>query len=227
MVARRGRHEECPCMLQKRPPPPRHSRWLRLAIPLVLAASLALPISVVTLREASKTSSFHARTAALPAPPGATSHSPSLLPLVKVSGWDPRPDGDEHNDEVALSHDGHPATAWFTESFATSDFSKLKPGVGLLADLGSIHSVSMVQLTLPSAGPSIQLRAADEPFDSDQGYQLVQAVENVPLNLTLRPLHTRARYWLVEIVRLTRLPAAGANRYPYKAGIAEMNFFGT
>lgn len=251
-MVRRTRHENCPCMShQEGPPRPSHSRRLRFAIPLAVVAGLGLPVSVVAFQQASETSSPAPPPArppqaaplpasraaapettgapALPATQGAVAHPPSPLPLARVSGWDPRPDGDEHDDQVALSHDGDPGTAWFTEGFATSDFAKRKPGVGLAVDLGSVRSVSAVRLILAGGGVGIQLRAADEPSDSDQGYQLVGAVEDAPRNLTVRPAGTRARYWLVEIVRLARLPAAGedGHPYPYRAGIAEMSFLGT
>ncbi len=154
----------------------------------------------------------------------AASTSPSLLPIARITLWDPRPDGDEHNDQISLTQDGNPDTAWFTEGFATSDFSGTKPGVGLIVDLGSTHWVNAVQLVLPFAGASIQLRATDVP--SGQDYKLIQTADNAPRNVTLRPQEARARYWLVEIVKLTREPIGGGDAYPYRAGIAEMHFIG-
>ena len=56
--------------------------------------------------------------------------------------FDPFGDGEpENDDDVPLSFDGDPATAWSTLSYRGSPaFGNLKPGVGVLYDLGARSS---------------------------------------------------------------------------------------
>jgi hypothetical protein len=55
--------------------------------------------------------------------------------------------------------DGDAATVWRTERYRSAAFGGLKPGVGLLVDLGAPTPVSSVELTtLP--GTTVELRAA-------------------------------------------------------------------
>lgn len=213
------------------------SRWWRLAVPLAFAVGVGLLSAMLIVPDASKrlptpgTTGIAGSVASgaatlVPRRQAAASTSPSLLPIANISLWDPRADGDEHIDQIFLTQDDNPDTAWFTESFATSHFSGTRPGVGLTVDLGSTHWVNAVQLILPFAGASIQLRAADAPSGRSQDYRLIQTEENAPQNLTLRPPKTQARYWLVEIVKLPKALTGSGDEYPYKAGIAEMHFIG-
>jgi putative peptidoglycan lipid II flippase len=56
--------------------------------------------------------------------------------------FDPGGDGaPENNDEVPLSFDGDPVTAWPTLTYQGSPaFGNLKDGVGVVYDLGTIFS---------------------------------------------------------------------------------------
>jgi hypothetical protein len=97
--------------------------------------------------------------AAPPADPGA--------PLAVASGtvFDPFGDGEPENDgDVPLALDGDPATAWSTLSYRGSpDFGNLKPGVGLVLDLGSAQSVGGVTVTTPTPGITVEIRTGGAP----------------------------------------------------------------
>ena len=78
----------------------------------------------------------------------------------------PPGNGTENPAQVKLAWDGNPTTAWHTVTyFRRPDLGGLKPGVGLLVDLGSPQTVGAVRLRLVGHGTSVQLRAAAQPRD--------------------------------------------------------------
>jgi hypothetical protein len=93
---------------------------------------------------------------------------------VAVSGgavFDPFGDGAPENDQdVPASIDGNPATAWSTLTYQGSPaFGNLKPGVGVLYDLGSEQQIAGVTLTSTTPGAAVEIRtgnSADGQLDS-------------------------------------------------------------
>jgi len=158
---------------------------------------------------------------ALPTPPGAP--SVVTVPIVGVTSFDPPPgDGSEYPQDVGLAHDGKQSTAWPTQVYATRTFGQLKHGVGLVVDLGTVRKISEVDLTFPSAGTDVQLRAmaptATAPGSKLEDFRLVAAQSNVGQAVAL-PSTVSARYWLIW---LTGLPPNGNDGF--KGGISEMAF---
>ena len=65
--------------------------------------------------------------------------------------FDPYGDGQGENNQLAyLAIDGNPATAWHTEWYASASFGGLKPGTGLLLDMGRTVTISTVRVLLGS-----------------------------------------------------------------------------
>ena len=63
--------------------------------------------------------------------------------------FDPYGDGLGENNQLAyLAIDGNPATAWHTEWYSSASFGGLKPGTGLLLDMGRTVTISTVRLLL-------------------------------------------------------------------------------
>lgn len=123
----------------------------------------------------------------------------------------------ENPDSVVNAFDGAASTAWSTELYRTELFGNLKPGVGLLVDLGAPTALSEVDVDLARAGATLELRAGDTlgpdqtllpVVSSDGGHQ-------VAVRLAVPP-GTTARYWLVWI---TKLPRDGDQ---YRAAIEEL-----
>jgi hypothetical protein len=83
---------------------------------------------------------------------------------VSVRDFDPDGDGRERPGRSPTPTTATPSTAWETERYDSADFGGLKDGVGLLVDLGAPTAVRRVELALPRAGVSAELRAADEPL---------------------------------------------------------------
>jgi hypothetical protein len=102
-----------------------------------------------------------------PAEDGAEPSADPAAPLAVTSGtvFDPFGDGESENgDEVPLAFDGDPATAWTTLTYrGTPDFGNLKPGVGVLLDLGSAQAVGAVTVTTTTPGIAVEVRTGDSP----------------------------------------------------------------
>jgi hypothetical protein len=134
------------------------------------------------------------------------------LTLVAVTAFDPPPgDGMENDDQIPLAHDGSTATAWTTSTYDAPHLGNLKPGVGLLVDLGE------VDLVLQGTPTGVELRAADTASPVLAGYPLVTS--NPKAGTTVRLIAGQThRYWLVW---LTSLPKVSGG---YRGAIAEMTF---
>ncbi|MEX5720225.1 protein kinase family protein [Geodermatophilus maliterrae] len=88
-------------------------------------------------------------------------------PAVIAEGavFDPFGDGDPDNPrDVPASYDGDPATAWSTVTYrGSAEFGGLKPGIGVVYDLGSAQPVAGVSLTTTTPGISVEVRTGDAP----------------------------------------------------------------
>ena len=70
------------------------------------------------------------------------------ISIASADVFDPEGDGEPENDQdVPLAYDSDPATAWSTLTYRGSPaFGNLKPGVGLLLDLGNPQQARIVEL---------------------------------------------------------------------------------
>jgi O-antigen/teichoic acid export membrane protein len=94
-----------------------------------------------------------------PAQVPAAATAQALKPVSAVS-FDPYGDGQGENSKLAaLAIDASPATAWHTDWYTSAHFGALKPGTGLLLDMGHTVTITSVRLVLGSAGGAdFQLR---------------------------------------------------------------------
>ena len=138
---------------------------------------------------------------------------------VSVRAFDPPPgDGGEDDGAVPNAIDADPGTAWNTEGYDTPDFGGIKPGVGLLVDLGRSVRVSQVELGLVP-GADVELRAADTLAPDLSGFPVVARVTGAPaVTRLVPPQPVTARYF---VVWLTRLPKQGAR---FRGTVSEMFF---
>jgi hypothetical protein len=141
-------------------------------------------------------------------------------PAVIAGGevFDPFGDGDPDNpDDVPASYDGDPATAWATFTYrGSAAFGGLKPGVGVVYDLGSAQPVAGVGLTTTTPGIAVEVRTGDAP-DGDLDAFAVATAGTVDGTTDLafdEPV--TARYVLVWVTGLT--PADGG----FAGGLAEV-----
>lgn len=153
------------------------------------------------------------------------------LPIAGVSDFDPvqdRGNGTENPQLAQLAVDGNPATSWETLQYYNNPrLGLLKPGVGLVVDLGKVRAVGAVKVALGGAGTSVELRAApttasSAPTTSSTAYTLLgtDAHAGSTADFALdQPVRTR--YLLVW---LTSLPSDGGDSYRGK--ISEIRVFG-
>ena len=96
----------------------------------------------------------------------------AAIPIAAAEVFDPEGDGEPENDsKVPLAYDGDSSTAWSTLEYRGSpDFGNLKDGVGLRLDLGTTQSVAGVTITSIAPGATVEIRTADEPADSLDGF---------------------------------------------------------
>jgi F5/8 type C domain-containing protein len=144
------------------------------------------------------------------------------LDVTRVRSFDPPPgDGEEHDEQAPLVADGDPATAWTTMTYF-DPINLLKPGVGLVLDLGKAADVSEVVIR-PGGGPTdLDVRVAERRASTLDGYTEFDRTGNATGPTTLRVDEpVRARYVLVW---LTDLPPVGSD---YVGEISEITIRGT
>jgi hypothetical protein len=154
--------------------PARSRRLLVVGLPLVALAVVVLLawwvgtnlLSVADDVDRAPVPSPSASSSA-PAEDGAAPSADPGAPLTVASGrvFDPFGDGEpENDDDVPLALDGDPATAWSTLSYRGSPgFGNLKPGVGLVLDLGSAQPVGGVTVTTTTPGITVEVRTGEGP----------------------------------------------------------------
>ena len=81
---------------------------------------------------------------------------------VSATAIDPFIGDGERNDTALFAIDGDNDTFWRTESYRSAGFGGLKPGVGLVIDLGGNARVSEVTLDTESEGWSVELYLGDD-----------------------------------------------------------------
>jgi hypothetical protein len=91
------------------------------------------------------------------------------------------------------------ADVWRSQRYLTADFGRLKPGVGLLVDLGTARSVRQAAVTA-TPGARLELRAADTASPALSDTTVVdRAAAGAALDGRGGGAH---RYWLVFVTRL-------------------------
>jgi hypothetical protein len=159
-------------------------------------------------------------TASAPAEDTAANQAPAgeAIPVAGATVFDPFGDGEPENDQdTPLTIDDDPATAWSTLTYRGSPaFGNLKPGVGLLLDLGDAQSVAAVTVTSTTPGATVEIRTADAPADDLDGFTAVAdgTVESETEFAFDEPV--TAQYVLVWITGLVDGPDG------FKAEIAEV-----
>lgn len=164
-------------------------------------------------------------------PASPTPAAAGSLKVTKATDFDPKADGGggAENPKLAkLAIDGDPATLWRTERYKKlPTMGGIKPGVGLVLDLGAVRHVTGVELQLSGIGSSVELRTPKATADAapmksiDQWTRLTgteDAAEQLRLDL---PQAQDTRYVLVY---LTSLAPMGDGYF--RSGIAEITVHG-
>jgi eukaryotic-like serine/threonine-protein kinase len=83
---------------------------------------------------------------------------------------DPPPGDRSDADEAKNVVDGDPDTAWETHKFNTAKFGNLKPGMGVLINLGTQRNLSEVRVETSSGGAGMEIRTGNtDPGNNGTG----------------------------------------------------------
>lgn len=141
---------------------------------------------------------------------------------------DPPPGTRTEMEGIEAVIDGNASTGWSTDTYNAPAFGDLKPGMGILFDLGEAREVASVRVQMASAGATVGLLSGDEdPGDSSDGDEeivdsfstLAEPVEDAGTNIELQAGGTSTRYVVVWITNLP--PSSGG----YKLTISDINVF--
>lgn len=201
-------------------------RWLWRLVPPLLVATIGVAGWVIGSELGRVPLTARQPHAALP-PAQQTGPQHQSVKLVwrrppLVTSFDPGGDGEENPDATSLAVDRDPTTAWTTDTYRNDPhLGGLKPGVGLLLDLGRPREVQVADLVLSAAGADVEIRAGDQPPTQADDLPIVAGRRGAGASLRLNLAHpTRARYWLVWF---TKLPPDNGG---FRVGVAEVALLG-
>ncbi|MFI5616034.1 protein kinase family protein [Streptomyces sp. NPDC051567] len=217
------------------PPPPLQSRTgraLKWGVAALLIAALGLgswQLADTLLDRMNQGSSTSEQP---PAPKGDDAPKKEPTPLTVKTAVEYYPDGKAQNpDLVPRSYDGDTSSYWRTKSFKNGPEIQLKPGVGIIYDLGAEHEVSDVSIGLkfPGNHTTLALYAADslQPNKSVGEMKKITGTktEETEVHLTAEtPVKTR--YVLLWITAMPDAPYADYSDAGYKQGITDVKFKG-
>lgn len=201
-----GRHGGPPGPGRRRDAGARRWSWLLFSL-IVLVCAVAAFLIGFTLNAGSDSEPTSEPTTGQTTPP-------RPVQIVDVTAWDPFGENGENDEEAPLANDNDPSTAWTTMTYyGQAEFGGLKPGLGLILDLGETKDVSEVRVNVGGNGTDFEIRVApgvtDEPPASIDQYQVqgkatgASGPTDVKLN---RPVTTR-----YVLVWLTKLPPDGGD----------------
>ncbi|MEO7588167.1 MAG: murein biosynthesis integral membrane protein MurJ [Arachnia sp.] len=192
----------------------RPALWIIAALAV---GTLVVALAVVASQRAGQTETGPEITTSSPASqtPGGT------LAIVSGVDFDPEADGgnaEENTPKVPLAFDSDPATGWPTlEYHNRPNLGGLKPGVGIVLDLGEARAVASVDVLFSAPGTTVELRVPTDqsvkeaPMRSQDEWSVVATQADAPDTATLTPTTpTTTRYLLLY---LTKLPEVSTARY--------------
>jgi len=118
--------------------------------------------------------------------------------------------------------DGNPETTWRTNQYiGSANFGNLKPGIGVLIDLGKETAVSAVQINMAAQGATVVLKGSNTAVpDSREGDaaavgwpDIGEPKVDAPTTLLLSGQEQKVRYLLVWFTKIPASPADGASKF--------------
>jgi serine/threonine protein kinase len=133
------------------------------------------------------------------------------IAISSARDFDPFGDQSEKPSEIENVYDNSPSTYWQTDYYLSSDFGRLKSGVGVIVDLGKVQQVGKVTVTFVGS-TTVELRSADadataEPTSFDD---YGKVAEGSGTTVELKPDKAlRSRYLLVWLTDLPKQADTG------------------
>ncbi|MFV8130288.1 protein kinase family protein [Streptomyces syringium] len=199
------------------PPPPLQSRTgraLKWSVSALLIAALGLgswQLADTLLKDGSQSKDDqHSQSTGDGTPKGKPGKP---IAIQRAKDFDPRGDGQEKPRDLPKAYDGDPNTAWSTDAYVgRSNFGNLKPGVGIILDLGRTQQVGNVKVTFVGGETSVELRASTSSDDvlPDSLDDFKKVTKGSGTDVNLKGTGLKARYVLVW---LTNLPQTADGDY--------------
>lgn len=144
------------------------------------------------------------------------------LQVVRSFDFDPPPgDNRENTARIPAAFDKDPATSWATSSYKTADFGRLKDGVGIAFDLGTVRKLSGIKVSSVAGGWQASLRSSDDGTTwSAPGAGMTAGADQV---FAAEGEH---RYWMVWITSLVKTPGEGTTDNVFAVAIKEIEALG-
>lgn len=137
------------------------NRVVIAAVAVVVLAAIAIGVWSITRHPGTASSASHASQSAQPSGSAAA----AALTPVSAHGFDVYGSGasDENDQFASLAIDGNPSTDWYTQFYLGSPvFGGLKPGTGLILDMGKAVRLSSVQVTFgASVGANVAIEVGN------------------------------------------------------------------
>ena len=201
-------------------------RKMAIVIAALLVIAIAGTIAAVNTLGGSKDSPTTPQVGAVgTAAPGKSQSGGAAAPIpispaaVRVVA----PTGErDNNNTVGRVFDNNPSTTWRTNHYVGSgNFGNIKPGIGLLIDLGQETAVSAVQIDMAVPGATVVLKGSNGPVadsrDGDaaavQWPNIGEPRTDVTTRLLLTGQEQKVRYLLVWFTKIPASPADGADKF--------------
>ncbi|MFI9720974.1 protein kinase family protein [Streptomyces sp. NPDC052396] len=216
------------------PPPPLQSRT-GTAIKWVVSTLLIVALGLGTWQLADtllKHTDSDEQRSSVPGDNGSRKQ-PKPVKLKIAGAREYAPDGNfQHESQVQDTYDNDPATMWRTRSFndqlGTTDFKK---GVGIVYDLGSVHTLSSATVNMEFGGDhtTLALYASDhltpgQPVSAMKQLAKTTVSANKAVLSVKKPVKTQ-----YVLLWLTALPYGDSGEWSqagYKQSISEVRFLG-
>jgi hypothetical protein len=211
----------------KQRPRPRNG-WQLLgvtAVGLVLAVVLGWFGGILTGKAFGPQAQEDRATPSSSAPATPTGGGETAGEPIQIAGatlFDPPPgDGEENPDRVGLSYDGLPGTTWPTLQYqGTAMFGNIKPGVGIIYDLGGEKTISKVDLVTTLPGSTVEIRVGGATSGTVDQFPVVAGPVELQTNTSIEiPDGVSTRYVLVWITEL--VPQQGY----FQAALSEVTIY--
>jgi hypothetical protein len=149
---------------------------------------------------------------------------------------DPPPGDRSDSDEAAKVVDGDPDTSWTTHEFKSAKFGNLKPGMGVLINLGTARNLSEVRVETSSGGVGMDIRTGttDPGANSGGDLKVVQSYKKLSeddsdskadgTNRVFSGFDANTKYQYV-LVFVTELPTADDNN-GFQISVNEVSVYG-
>jgi eukaryotic-like serine/threonine-protein kinase len=148
--------------------------------------------------------------------------APAPLPVADVSLFHPGGSGQDRPGDVGQAVDGDPGTAWATQRYNSAQFGNLRPGVGLLLDLGQPREVREARVQVDTPGLSLRLHAGDAADPAILDNPPLGTAPSAAASVAMTPSEpVTARY---VVVWIDRLPDAVGGRH--SAAISDISLLG-